>query len=176
MRLLIVAGALMLVSGAASAQAVDADALVRCAGIGEDAKRLACYDEAVSRLGERVRAAEEKRRAEAAKIAKRRAEDEAKRSQDKFGAENVGVAKADELYDVRRPDKLEAKVVEVLTSGTTGEAVFVLDNGQMWRQDGGLRLPPIKAGEAVRLDRGIVGGYKLTIVRRGRSVAVKRMR
>ena len=175
MRLLIVAGAATLWTGAAAAQTVDADTLVKCAGIGEDAKRLACYDEAVSRLGEKVRAAEAKRRAEAEKIAKRRAEDEAKRAKEAFGAENLGPAKADETFGVRRPDEVEAKVVEMLT-GATGEAVFILDNGQMWRQDGGLQLPPIKPGEAVRITRGMVGGYKLTIVKRGRSVTVKRMR
>jgi hypothetical protein len=176
MRFLIVAGVAALAAGAASAQSVDADALVKCAGIGEDAKRLECYDNAVSKLGERVRAAEAKRRAEAEKIAKRRAEDEAKRNQDKFGAENIGPSKAEELYDARRPDRIEAKVAEVLISNTGSGAVFILDNGQMWRQDGGMQLPPIKAGEAIRIDRGIVGGYKLTIIKRGRSVPVRRMR
>ena len=175
MRWVVVVGAIALYAGVAAAQGVDADSLVRCAGIGEDARRLACYDEAVSRLGDRVRAAEAKRRAEGQKIAKRRAEDEAKRAKDAFGAENVGPAKADEVHGARRPDELEAKVAEVLTSAT-GDAVFILDNGQMWRQDGGIQLPPIKAGEAVRLTRGAIGGYKLTIVRRGRSVTVKRMR
>lgn len=153
-----------------------------CSAEVEDAKRLACYDAAVAagsaearaiaarRDAAREAAAAEKAAAEAR--AKAEAAEAARKAQaDRFGQEGLRLGGG----DPDRLDELGAKIAETLLD-RVGKTVFLLDNGQMWRQTDGLTLPPIRAGDAVEIRRGAVGGYRLTVPRVKRTVPVVRMR
>ena len=161
-----------------TAEAQPADAMLKCVAIADDAQRLACYDAAMASASAEARAAAAERQAAAAEKARRDAEAAAQAKTDKFGAEGVpeeARSPAAKAADAERVDKLEATVAEMLRDAV-GNAIFILDNGQMWRQTDGLQLPPLRAGEPVRITRGMVGGYRLTLPKRNRAVTVKRMR
>lgn len=177
MRASIVAAAIIgVMAGAAEAQPMEG--LLKCVAIADDAQRLACYDAAMASASAEARAAAAQRQAAAAEKARRDSEAAAQAKTDRFGAEGVpeeARPPAAKAAEAERIDKLEAAVAEMLQDAV-GNAIFVLDNGQMWRQTDGLQLPPLRAGEPVRISRGMVGGYRLTLLKRNRAVAVKRMR
>lgn len=165
-------------SAGAFAAPLDRDLLV-CAAETDDARRLACYDKAVAAISSEAartiaerRAATERLAAEqaaaaAAAAAKAKADAEvAKR--EAFGAQRPAASDAD-------LDQLEAGVVETLTRGDK-VIVFLLDNGQLWRQMETETLPPVRAGDKVVIKRGALGAFRLTLLRQRRTMDVKRMR
>jgi hypothetical protein len=166
--------------------------LMACISIARDSERLACYDAAVAkasplaaqmseqRAKETARiAAEEAAAAEAAAKAKAEADAAARAAQAKaeFGAEGVTSKKVSERT---KPDpdeitKLDATLTDILTN-REGKYVFLLDNGQLWRQvstEAGLNIKP---GDAVVVEKSTMGGYKLNFVRIKRWILVKRLR
>lgn len=161
----------------AGALAQSTDRLVACAGKVDDAERLACYDSAVKALGAEARAASDvrEREAKAAKAAAAAAaaaaatqaaaaaEAERKDSFGKAAAESGTVS------------ELTAAITEVLKD-STGKAVFILDNGQIWRQADGFTLPNAKVGTSVTIKRGALGSFRLVPANSNRSVQVVRMR
>lgn len=155
----------------APAAAQDLGAIERCVSIVDNEERLACYDAAVAAVSQRAREAIAQRQREAEAAAKAQAEQQARAQVEAFGAENVqGAPRAEENARL-----LNAQIAEVLTDPLK-RAVFVLSNGQMWRQTEGLSLPPVRAGDPVRIRRGAIGGYRLTLERQRRTVQVRRMR
>jgi hypothetical protein len=166
---------LLLTPAAASAQ--DMSALAACAAKVEDADRLACYDAAVAAIAPETRATLAARKEAAAKAqaerlaAERAAAERAKR--DSFGGESVAAQRAN--LSAERLDSVEASITEVLRS-PLGASVFLLDNGQIWRQSDIRQLPPIRPGAAVTLKRGALGSYQMTIPSIRRSMAVRRDR
>ena len=165
------------------------DGLKGCARLIDDAARLACYDsqmavidrEAAAQIEQRkkeaaIRAEEEKRlaaqrAAEEKKLAEERA---AQAKLDAFGASNLPperqpVQKADEMRELR------AKV-ELVSFDPFGNAVLMLDNGQTWQQMELQKLPRIKIGDEVEINKGAIGGYRLTILRMNRTIPVRRRR
>lgn len=175
-----VAVALLTVAAPLSA-AVDPARLIACSAEVDDAKRLACYDAAVAaasaeartiaarREAAREKAAAEKAAADA-RAAAEAAEAARKAQADRFGQEGLRLGGSPD-----RLDELQARIAETRLD-RVGEAVFLLDNGQMWRQTDGLSLPPVRAGDAVEIKRGALGGYRLTVPRVKRTVRVVRMR
>lgn len=166
---------LLMMPAAASAQ--DTSALVACAAKVEDADRLACYDSAVAVIAPELRAVLAARQAAAAKAraerlaAERAAAELAKR--DSFGGEAIAAKR--ESLTADRLESLEAKLTEVLQS-SVGAAVFVLDNGQMWRQTEAEQFSPVRPGVPVTVKRGTMGGYRLTIPSIRKAFSVKRDR
>lgn len=177
---------------ATPAAAQDAADLMRCIEIARDADRLACYDAAVATASPQARALSEKRAKETARIAaeeaiaaeaaakaKAEADAAARAAQAKadFGAESVSSRKVSERSK-SAPDeviKLDAKLSEILTN-REGKYVFLLDNGQLWRQvstEAGLN---IRAGDDVVVEKGTMGGYRISFTRIKRWVLVKRLR
>ena len=160
--------------------------LLACAAIARDPQRLACYDAAVATSSPEARAASEVRAREtaliaaedaaaAAIVAKARAEADAKARREAFGAEDV-TTRPDRFK--ARPEeirKVEAAIVEVL-SNRSGLGVFILDNGQIWRQADTGGLPNVRPGDRVEIARTNLGGYHLTFLRQKRVALVKRMR
>lgn len=64
-----------------------------------------------------------------------------------------------------------------VTNGFTGwdtKTVFVLDNGQVWRQRHG-RPYKHNGNNTVRLEPSLLGMWRMTVISSGRSVAVKRI-
>lgn len=183
---------LLAATGAAPAAAQTAADLMTCITIARDADRLACYDAAVAQVSPQAKAlseqraketariaAEEAAAAEAAAKAKAEADAAARAAQAKadFGSEGVASKKVSERS---KPDpdeitKLDATLTEILTN-REGKYVFLLDNGQLWKQvstEAGLN---IRAGDAVVLEKSTMGGYRLNFTRLKRWVLVKRLR
>jgi hypothetical protein len=48
-----------------------------------------------------------------------------------------------------------------------GANVLTLDNGQVWRQEEIESYFPLKDGDVVRIERGMLGSYHLTLVQEG---------
>ena len=87
--------------------------------------------------------------------------------------------------DLGKPVPPRAEVAQVvagvrqLSKTVRGRAVFVLDNGQTWRQidgdDADVQEPPPGAALKVTIERGIFGSYHLTIDGRNGLVRVRRV-
>ena len=186
-----IAAALMLLLPALPARAQKPADLLACATIPRDAERLACYDAAVAATSPEARAASEARARESARIAaeeaavaaaaaKAKAEADARAAEiakrENFGAEGVASRSAERFEPIPGElQQIEAGITEVLTN-RSGLGVFLLDNGQMWRQADTVSLPNIRPGQRVVIARAVLGGYQLTFVGKNRGTLVKRMR
>jgi hypothetical protein len=183
---------LLAATGAAPAAAQTAADLMNCITIARDADRLACYDAAVAQVSPQAKALSEKRAQETARIAaeeaaaaeaaakaKAEADAAARAAEAKadFGAETVTSKKVSERSKPG-PDeivKLDATLTEILTN-REGKYVFLLDNGQLWKQvstEAGLNIRP---GDAVVVEKSTMGGYKLNFPRIKRWLLVKRLK
>ncbi|MCH8685817.1 hypothetical protein [Pedomonas mirosovicensis] len=165
------AGAL-LASGGAFAQI---EGFKACAGIGDGEKRLACYDKALAAADAEAaaRLAEQRRAAELA-AAKAAAETKARQEQAQlaaFGSESTAKGKEERE---EAPKQISASIASIDNNGLAG-LVFTLDNGQVWRQTESKTLPPVRAGDAVTIRRGMMGGYRMTLERQHRTISVKRV-
>ena len=165
----------LLLAGAAPAAAQVNDALVACAVEPDDAARLACYDNAVAGLSAEARAIGEKRAAATAVLVRQRAEAkaaaDAKAAKEAFGADRINR----NLDHPEQLKELDAGVSEMLTAAD-GRAVLLLDNGQLWRQESGVPLPPVRAGDHVKVERSRFGSYMLTLTKQNRSFNARRLR
>lgn len=193
MRFVAIAAASTAMLGLAVPAAAQSTAdLMSCLGIARDAERLACYDAAAANISPQAKAlseqraketariaAEEAAAAEAAAKAKAEADAAARAAQAKadFGSEGVASKKVSERSKPAPEEivKLDAKLSEILTN-REGKYVFLLDNGQLWRQvstEAGLNIRP---GDDVVLEKSTMGGYKLNFTRLKRWLLVKRLR
>jgi multidrug efflux pump subunit AcrA (membrane-fusion protein) len=157
------------------------EAFMACARIAGDAERLACYDQAVAALSAEGRRLAAERAAAAEEAAKARAEAEARAAAEAaetaraarvegFGARGGSPAQREE-----RIDRIEATVTETFTDSQR-KLVFLLDNGQMWRQTDGVFLAIVRPGTPVIVRRATMGGFTLRIESLNRNVPVMRMR
>lgn len=71
------------------------------------------------------------------------------------------------------PESITATIAEV-REAAYGKYIFVLDNGQVWRQTGTSRVI-WKGGEQVELERGFLGAFYMRKTSGGRSVKVSRV-
>ena len=163
-------------ASAGVAQAQTPDRLIACASKVDDAERLACYDSVVKGLGAEARAASEAREQDA-KAAKAAAAAAASAAAARAAAE-AEAARKDSFGKPASQEavsELTAAITEVLKDAS-GKAVFVLDNGQIWRQADGFALPNAKVGAQVTIKRGSLGSFRLVPANSNRSVQVIRMR
>lgn len=156
---------------AASPAAAQDDPFLKCARLTDDAARLACFDAAAEARYPELRAAAEQRRAAAVAAARKRDAEAAARKLDRFGAE----ALPNRPVDSDVAEELTVKVNETLLD-RVNNTVFILANGQIWRQIEGFNLPPVRVGDEVRIKRGPLGNYMLTLTRQKRTVPVRRLR
>lgn len=176
------------VPGPARAEASGLAPFLACAAKADDAERLACYDAAAASVSAEARAlaaerARARRAAEQARAeeAARRAAEEAARAAaaqvDRFGRESLPAGRGEPgAAPAAAPlERLSARVGEALLD-QRGRTVFLLENGQMWRQTEGTLLPPVRPGDAVEIARSALGGYRLLLPRVRRSVPVVRVR
>lgn len=157
---------------AAPAMAQSKDELLKCALVLDDAQRLACFDGLMASASAEVRALEARRKLAAEEAARKRAEAEAAKKRESFGAEQMETAR---VADESRLDELESTVAEVFSDGL-GRKVLALANGQIWRQVEGNLSGTVRPGDPVRIKRGALGGFRLTLVRHGRALQVRRIR
>lgn len=166
--------------------------LLACVGVLRDAERLVCYDRAISAASAEAQAAADRRAVEGARLAaadkaaaearasadaERLAVETARRKREDFGAEAIASRAADVRQErsTQEIQSVESKVVEVLTN-RSGLGVFVLENGQIWRQVDTQAVPNARAGDAARVERAPLGGYNIVFERLHRRLLVRRMR
>lgn len=125
--------------------------IAKCAGIASSPERLKCFDTAVQRA--------------------RDALGEQPAREDDFG--KPPPPRADEIAQIT------ATVLE-LSRTARGRAVFILDNGQTWRQldaDGTeVRDPAPGKMLNVTIAKGVLGSYNLTLAGRNASIKVRRLK
>ena len=162
-------------------------AMMTCVAIARDADRLACFDAAVANVSPQARAATAARSAESARIAaaetalaataaKATAEADAAKKAEAFGGEAVAArGKARFAPPEGELQEIETGITEVMTN-RSGLGVFLLENGQLWRQVDTSARPRVKDGDRVTVTRAPLGGYRLNFLRAKRWVLVKRAR
>lgn len=163
---------LLLTAGAAQAQGADTAALIACAVKPDAAERLACYDAAVAGISAEAREISRKREAIAAKAA---AEQAARAEQERlaaFGRESMKDRPPGADEDL---PSMTTSIGETLTT-RDGKTVFLMENGQMWRQTEGMPLPPVHQGMEATIKKGVIGGFRMTIPKIKRTISVVRMR
>jgi hypothetical protein len=175
MRRVLLSVALALAAGSALADATrDALAeLAKCADIADSAERLKCFDAAVPR-------------AKSALAAPAPAPEAPGRSLLEwfgFSRPPPPVTKPEEFgKPAPEPAELSEIRSDVIEYAKTlrGKALFVLDNGQVWRQldsDGTVVLdPPQGKTMKVVIERGFLGSYNLTIEGRNGLIKVTRLK
>lgn len=166
-----------LVPPAALAQTAGSAALLGCAAKVDDSERLACYDALAAGVSAEGRAVASRREAaRQAQAAAAAAEVEKARKAAEAAAE---AAKQDSFgkaqSDSEQIDELPVVISEVMQD-KRGRYVFMLDNGQIWRQVEPYPLPPIKDGTAATLKRGALGSYRIKIAGTNRNIPVIRNR
>jgi hypothetical protein len=128
----------------------------KCAAIGNAAERLKCYDAAADRAGFGLPSPPR----------------EPVTKPEEFG-NTPPPARANEVKE------LSATVVE-FSKTPRGRALFVLDNGQTWRQLDSdtteVREPPGGQPMRVSIETGAFGSYNLAIEGRAGSVKVRRLK
>lgn len=159
LRGVIAAGAAVLALIPAGAAADDTVAsLLRCAGQGDDAQRLACYDKLAARY--QGQAASDGGEASGPRVPEAEAEEW-------FGMESRAASSG--------LDEVRANVVGGFT-GWDGRTQFELDNGQVWVQTTADRFRHTGADLPVVIRRGALGGFLLSPDGLKRSVRVRRVR
>ncbi len=158
------------VAGAAHAQpAADASAeIAKCAGIADSAARLKCFDAAAQRANG---AAAQQTRDAPGKV-------------DGFGLSPPPVTRVEDFGKPPPPPEITeitATVVE-LARTLRGRSIFILDNGQVWRQldgdDADVQEPQPGKTMKVAIEMGVpvLGNYNLTIEGRNGLVRVRRVK
>ncbi len=157
------------VAGATHADpAQDASAeIARCAGIGDSAARLKCFDAAASRANGAA--------GQPAGEAPGRAEG--------FGFSAPETVTREEDFGKPPPPpeitQITATVIE-LARTVRGRSIFVLDNGQVWRQldgdDADVQDPRPGKPMKVAIETGLLDSYNLTIEGRNALIRVRRLK
>jgi hypothetical protein len=127
--------------------------MLACAGVKDDAARLACYDKAAARMGEAQTKGDivviDRAQAEAA-------------HREAFG---LPLPSLDVLTKALKPDEVDRieGVVRTLRADANGRWTMELEDGAVWRQiDGHLSRPP-RAGSKVSIHRGMLGSFLINI-------------
>lgn len=180
MRLALLALALAVASGSAYADATrDALAeLAKCADIADSTLRLKCFDDAMPRAKSALAAP--------APAPAPAAEAPSKSFLEWFGFSRPP-APATKPEEFGKPPPEPAGELNEITSNVIefaktarGKAVFILENGQVWRQldaDGTVVTdPPPGKTMKVTVERGFLGSYNLTIDGRNGLIKVTRLR
>ena len=175
MRILILASILALAAGQARADSTrDALAdIVKCADLSEPSKRLACFDAATARARGALAAPAPTVRDKGGGVE----EFGLQKSKPVLKTEDFG--KAAPEPDPKEITQISATVVEFAKT-QRGRAMFVLDNGQIWRQldADSTELPYPSAGTTMKvtIEKGWIGSYNLTIAGRNGLIKVSRMK
>ena len=147
-------------------------AFVKCSEIGDPAKRLECFDAATARGKEALAAPPQ--------VAQPPKE---KRLLEWFGFSRSAPVTKPEDFGKPAPEpemtQLSDNVLEFAKT-PRGKAVFILENGQVWRQIDGdstdVYAPPAGAKLRVTIEVGVMGSYNLTIDGRKGLIKVNRLK
>ena len=172
----------------ATAQPTD-DPYARCATLGADAERLACFDETYARSHE-LRAERETREAETRDeefgfsqrdLEERRAAQEqepARQTPSQATRASEPDSRAADQVDEADETKADA-IVATIQAASDGarRALMVLDNGQVWREvDGSTMRNRVREGVKVTITRHWSGAYEMRLEARSGYLRVERVR
>lgn len=157
------------------------DRVIACADEADNARRLACYDREIASV--RPKPAKAPSAAAAAVVAppaaaaKPAAAAPAVAPATDFGIQGSEVARQRKLEQDQEQgqqvkaeaDSISAKVTEVSTR-PRGELVVTLDNGQAWVQKKVEPYFPVKAGDQVTINSGMLGSFRLVNGKRSTQV------
>jgi len=141
-------------TAADSANTVPAEILT-CASIGRNSERLACFDRAIAALA-----------------AGKNANGPAATPESSFGllsSDRAPPPKTDASADIQSVSSRLANFGRT----NDGSLVFILENGQRWKQISGTD-PLLKKGDAVTINRAALGSFQM-IMPSGRSAKVRRI-
>lgn len=168
-----------------AAERLDVDRVVSCANEQDDAKRLACYDDAVA-------AAKKPSREQPAPVAVTKPVTEQPAAPSpgsvppapsaatapaagEFGV--AGSAIARQRHQEQEQERDDSGKVERITAEVTavsakprGELIITLDNGQVWAQKRKERYFAARPGDKVTIDAGMLGSYRMIIDNRSTHV------
>lgn len=182
--------AIALAPFASAAERTAIDRMVACSDQADDAQRLACYDREIAGVKQRASSAAKAQKevaavppssASAATTAAPKPAVPAAApvsAEDSFGVHGSEIARQRKKEEEQRPEKtgvdsISAKVTAVSTR-PRGELVIALDNGQTWTQKKTENYFPLKAGDAVTINAGMLGSFRL--VAGNRSTQVTRIK
>lgn len=155
----ILAGLPLAAAGPARA---DVGAVLKCRDIADPAERLACFDRTVPALAAPGAAPAAAPAAPGPTPLER------------FGAERLPQAVQEQTRkETGELDYIAARVTAV-RQGSPGRYTLALDNGQTWSTLEAMRAPP-KTGEAVVIERGMIGSYNLLVAGRNAITKVRRV-
>lgn len=165
---LLAAAALTASPVAGAAESIDVERIVACSKQRNDARRLACYDSAVGGIAAEVEVPPPVATAKAspAPPAMRPSLAEPAAAESEFGV--TGSAVARQRSDTREQAKGDSgissisAVVTAVTRQPRGELVITLDNGQAWAQKRADSYFPIKPGDQVTINAGMLGSFRLS--------------
>jgi uncharacterized cupin superfamily protein len=160
--------------------AAEADGVAACASEQDDARRLECYDRAARKKKESAIEVSPARTDAETPAPPERAPTPAPVAQpDEFGI--TGSAVARQRYGEREQERKQAKEVRSISAQVTevasrprGELVVTLDNGQVWVQKESGQPLPIRVGDRVTINAGMLGSYRL--VNGNRATQVTRVK
>ncbi|WP_299321995.1 hypothetical protein [Parasphingopyxis sp.] len=149
-----------------------------CGTITEGPARLACFDAALAGADAALEARQERRRRRtvedfglSATQIEERYDREVERARESGGD-------AEDVADLAPPEPTEvtSNIVETFTDSTR-RRVFLLENGQMWREGSNSSLRGrIRVGSSATISRGGIGGYRLRVEGRTGFISVSRIR
>ena len=142
-----------------------------CGKIAETAQRLACFDGALARSDADAKAREARRE---------------RRLKEDFGLSATQMAERERerersgtyqpVQSEAEPEQIESTISEVFTDGN-GKKVFLLANGQVWRETAGSTYKGIlRANWPARIKKARFGGFRLSINERTGFFSVQRLR
>lgn len=166
-----------MIATAAFAEERGDDALSACGKESDDARRLACYDRVTRSQAAPTTEPEQSSPSAAAEPEPKPAEQPVATATDEFGVAGSAVARQrsgeQEQQNQPKVRSISAGVTEV-SLRPRGEFVATLDNGQVWKQkDPGQRFP-IKPGDRVTINAGLLGSYRM--INGARSIQVTRVK
>ena len=172
-----IAGAVLLtiVSSVSQAETV-VEAMQDCRNESNDLKRLICFDKVAESMNIYVGAsqsveavAESRPQAAAAASAVTASAASASAPAEEFGLEHK------KKPEESTPDEMKARIVS-LVKNARGEFTVELDNGMVWRQKGKTNSLVISEGDAVTIERGMMGAFYLSREGYNRRVNVNRIK
>lgn len=179
MRALAVAAALICLpvsAIAADPKAAPLDAVYACAGLGDDAARLACYDAAVGRLKSAQEAGDVVAvDRESIKELEKESFGFSLPSLPKLALPKLGGGRSERSAAADSGlEKIQAGLVRIEKAGPTRNRLY-LDNGQVWLQiDGSPARARGKGPHTVEIRRAALGSFLMTINDTGASIRVRR--
>lgn len=137
-----------------------------CAAIAEDSARLACFDATFAK--------EDELKAEQAEVAKQE-------KVETFGLSELDIQRREDIDDsASQPaedGQITATVIEIFADRQIGKRLFVLDNGQIWRENQISRMKRNpRVGQTVTISKESLGRFYLRVDGKRGFVDVLRMR